>query len=50
MLAKETALGSVLSELEQDFNAVIYKEEQQHAKELLGFINAEIKQLSGTGL
>lgn len=50
ILAKGTTGGSLLSELEQDFNAVIYSEEQQHAKELLGFIDAEIKQLSGTGL
>jgi hypothetical protein len=36
--------------LERDFKETIEREVQQYNKELLNFIDAEIKQISGTGL
>jgi len=37
-------------QLEKEFTETIESESKQHAQELLAFIDAEVEQLSGTGL
>jgi hypothetical protein len=39
-----------MMELEKDFKEMIENEVQQHTKELLSFIDAEIRKTSGTGI
>jgi len=50
LLDEELNSGSIIMQLEKEFTETIESESKQHAQELLAFIDAEIEQLSGTGL
>ena len=50
IIDQEVGSDNIMMLLEKDFKETIEREIQQHNKELLNFIDAEIKQISGTGL
>jgi len=50
LIDEELHSGSIIMQLEKEFTETIESESKQHAQELLAFIDAEVEQLSGTGL
>jgi len=50
LIDEELNSGSIIMQLEKEFTETIESESKRHAQELLAFIDAEIEQLSGTGL
>jgi glutathionyl-hydroquinone reductase len=50
IIDQEVGSDNIMMLLERDFKETIEREVQQYNKELLNFIDAEIKQISGTGL
>jgi len=50
LIDKELMSDSSIVQLKKEFSETIANESKQHTQELLAFIDAEIEQLSGTGL
>jgi len=50
LINEELNSDSIIMQLKKEFIEIIENESKQHAQELLRFIDAEIEQLSGTGL
>lgn len=50
IIDQEAGSNNIIMQLEKDFKETIENEVQQHTEEMLSFIDAEIKQISGTGL
>jgi hypothetical protein len=49
-MEQESGTDNIMIQLAGDFKETIESEVKQHTEEMLRFIDAEIKQISGTGL